>query len=547
MENKIVVLEPSFIYDLFDSIIAKTDFFKLPRFEAFLHSFRILEAMQYNISLGNKALDELVASSRFFEDSKKYLIYWIYSKCPEGGRFIKTNESHIEKSMPALSLAYKFSHIHDAIVATQKNWATFYFDEQKKLINFKYQDQKKGVLLFRNFFDRVIRETENIRELTQDMKNAKAMIEAFNQFSEMVRITTDKKLRYSTNKFILNSFEKHVKETLSKQTILHDSWSLGPYSIGDFRSTWIQINKLSIMHMFAYIRSIQKFGNYDPGFNNSIFKVRKSALIKYLNKHTGLSEIVISEIIRDLTYDYTIPHMDIMYQPLIEMNNEIFISPHLIIGSFIDRNFQVLITKLPHRKNEYDRLKNLKEGKMIEELTPQLQKYGFKFKSKIILKENKKIKTDIDLLIWDETYEDFLLIQLKWFYGPDSTQELFNHDVQFNEGIYKTKICIEYLEENIEKVFSILNISQTKGRKSVYGIILSKLGTPSPFIEDPNFPVIEEIDFFELLKNSEGSISNLYNAIISFFESKKRVNDLKESSSELNIGDYTFVLPAIEY
>ena len=140
-----------------------------------------------------------------------------------------------------------------------------------------------------------------------------------------------------------------------------------------------------------------------------------------------------------------------------------------------------------------------------------------------------------------------MVIQLKWFYGPDSTQELFNYDVQFNEGIYKTKICMEYLEKNIEKVFSILKISKTRVDKNIYGIILSKMGTPSPFIKDPNFPVIEQTDFFELLENCGGSISNLYNMIVSFFKSKKRINNHKRSSSELSVGDYTFVIPAIEY
>jgi len=273
----------------------------------------------------------------------------------------------------------------------------------------------------------------------------------------------------------------------------------------------------------------------------------KTSLIYYIKKYTGINKPVISEIIQDLTYDYRIPHMDVMYQPLIEMNYEIFFSPHIIIESLIDRNFQVLLTKLPHRKKEYDILKNLKEDKMIEDLTTHLQKHGFKFRARIALKEEKQKKTDIDLLIWDEAYEDFLVVQLKWFYGPDSTQEVFNHDEQFKDGIRKTKMCIKYLQDNISSVYSILKILKANKTKNIYGIILSKLGTPSPFIEDPNFPIIEEIDFIELLKNSEGSVRNLYNLTVSFFESKKRVNDLKESTFELKLGDYTFSLPAVEY
>jgi len=345
MTNKTRVIKLPFIYEIFDSIIENTVFFRLPRFEAFLHSFRILEAMQNNFDLSNKALDDSIASSQFFADTKKYLIYWIYTKCPEGGRFIKTNESDIEKSMKAISLAYKFSLIHDVTVAVQKNWADFYFDKQKKLINFRYRDQQKGVSLFRKFSDKVVREATNIDNIANEMKHAKAIIDALGQFSETVYITKDKELRYSTNEFILKSIEEYLRKTHSLQAILDDSWSLGSYSIGDFRSIWIQINKLSLLHMIACIRSYQKYENYDPGFNNLLLRIGKSALINYINKHTGKSKLVISEIIRDLTYDYTISHMDIMYQPVIEMNkNEIFISPLLIIENHIDRNFQALLT-----------------------------------------------------------------------------------------------------------------------------------------------------------------------------------------------------------
>ncbi len=544
MRNETKVLKSTFIYNIFDSIIADSDFFSLPRLEAFLHSFRILEGMQNNLGLGNKELDELIN----FEDIKKYLIYWIYKKCPEGGILKKTSESDIEKSIQAISLAHKFSIIHDAIVSVQKQWADFYFDNKKNLIKFRYRDKEKGILLSGKFFDKIRREAKNINQIKKKTKNSKTIFKAIKQFSETVRITPDKILKYQTDKFILNSFEKYARETLNLQAILDDSWSLGSYSIGDFRAAWIQINKLSFIHMFAFLSSYQKYGNYDPGFNNALFRIRKNNLIKCIKKHTGLNELVISEIIRDLTYDYTIPHMDIIYQPLIEINNsEIFLSPLLIIRSMIDRNFQALLTKLPRRKREYGRLKNLKEDKMINDLTSLFKKFGFKFESKITLKENKQIKTDIDLLIWDDTYKDFLVIELKWFYGPDSTQELFNHDQQFNEGIRKTKICIDFLERNKDSFFQKLDIPNTRNNKNIYGIILSKMGTPSPFIDDPDFPVIEEMDFLVMLEKGKARVSILYKMIISFLDIKKSTRSLKASSSELSVGDYTFILPAIEY
>jgi len=547
MENKEEIFDPSDIFSIFDELLADIEFFKYPRLEAFLHSFRLLEAFENNVGVGNIGLDESITLSRYIEDIKKYLIYWIYTRCLEGGNLVKTEEIHIKETIPVLQLAHKFSLLHDAVVAAQKGWMTVNFDEQEKKINFKYKNSEKGALFFLKFFDRVNREIKSITNILQEEKNQKNLYKALNLFSNIVYITKDGELRYSTNEFIVNSFEDYIRASINQQSILCDSWSLGPYTIGDFRSVWIQINKLSLIHIIAFVESYRKYGNYDPGFNYSIFKISRISLIRYIRKYTRLNEVIISEILQDLTYDYSIPHMDIIYQPLIKINNVIFFSPNLIIKSFFDRNLQVLLSKLPHRKSEYDRLKNLKEGKMINDLAPYLEKFKFGFKDRIILREKGKIKTDIDLLVWDERYKDFLIIQLKWFYGPDSTQELFNHDQQFNEAIRKTKNCIKYMQYKINEVIKNLKLPNVKEKKNIYGIILSKMGTPSPYIEDPYFPIIEEADFIDLLKNSSGNVTKLYNSILDLCESKKRIENVKVAEVGLEVGDYNFILPAVEY
>jgi len=545
MPNEIKISNPSDIHKLFKFIRDNTDFFKLPKFEAFLHSFRTLETIHLNIELRQKYLEDFFLAELSLQDTMQYLIYWIYRECPEGGRYVLTKDSQIKKIIPIIKLAYNYSKIHDFIVAVQKSWAIFHINEKQKLVSFKYKDLEKSFLFNIKLKDRLIRQAQNTAELQKELDKIEGMKEALNQLQDSVTITKDRELKYRTNRFILDKFKKFSILTLEKEFMFPESWSIGPYSIGNFRTLWIELNKLSLIHVFALRMSIMTNRIDEIGFlNNSIFRISKSSLLYYVKKHTSL----IKEIIQDLIYNIALPHVDIMHQPLIEMNkNEIFFSPTLILNSFVERNLQVLLTKLPHRKTEYDRLKNLKEDKMIQDITEQLKINGFYFHPKIKLKENSRIITDIDLLIWDQNYKDFLIVQLKWFYGADSTQEIYNQDQRFEEGIVKTIKSIQYLKSNFWKVASLIKIPFSEGLKKVFGIIVSKMGTPSPFIENPDFPIIEEHDFFEFIKKSDSKVENLYKIILSSIESKKRVPKLKESFVEIMAGDFKFMLPAIEY
>ena len=454
-------------------------------------------------------------------------------------------------ALPAIELASKYSKIHDFIVAVQRNYAKVIINQQQKVIKFEYKDSKKSSLFLRKFIDRVIKSRSvSVVEIIKNSGNIRELYNAFNQLNSTVYTTKDNELRYRTNKFISDTIEKCSRSMLELEHILPDSWSINPYSVSDFRLFWNQLHKLSLIHISAFCMSMEKELLHELGpYNTSIIRFSRPDLVKYVKKYTGLKEEVIKEIIYDLTYNSQIPFIDIIQQPLIEIKrNEIFFSPQLVLSSFVDRNFQVLLTRLPHRKKAYDKLKNLKEDTMIKDITQILRdrKYDFAVRKK--LKKDNRYITDIDILVYDHSFLDYMIIQLKWFYGADSAQELYNHDIQFNEGIRKTKDAIVFFRNNYEMIASLLNfIPHSSKPKNIYGIIVSKLGTPSPFVEDPDFPVIEEEDFCRIVKRIKANVQILYKNIISFYYSKKKVPDYKESSEELVEGDYKFILPAIEY
>jgi hypothetical protein len=525
-------VKPSFIYGIFDSVVASTPLFSLPRYEAFLHSFRLLEALESNFSVQGRGLDDMLLAERKYQDAKQYLIHLIYAKCPSGGRYILTNKSHIKATLAAIEIAYSYSQVHSMIVGAEKGWGAFYFNEIKKELSFNYHDPVKSTQFFNKFNDRVAWESKNLKTLAADYQELERFNLAITQLVDTVRITREKELRFTTNPFIHSAIEEYLNVQLSKQYTLNDSWSLGPYQISDFRSVWIQLCKLCLFRLFAFLESVKKYGDYDPGYNNILCRKSKTELTQFISKYTKLKERVISEILIDLIYDPSIRFIDIIQQPLVEMNkNDICFSPSLVLGSHIDRNLQVLLNKLPHRQKAYDVLKTFKEDL---------------YRPKVILKEDHRVISEIDLLIWDKNTEGMLIAQLKWFYGADSVQEVFNHDVQYSDGIQKTKISIEYLKRNYYSLAARLNL-RTYKNPEIYGIIVSRTGTPSPYIDDPSFPVIEEEDFIGLISKQSGNVDRLFYDINSHLVSRKEFPPVSESSIELKVGDYQFILPALSF
>ncbi|MEN6312279.1 MAG: hypothetical protein ABFD80_12160 [Acidobacteriota bacterium] len=71
-------IDPDFLYALSDSVSAAIPFFSLSRYEAFLHSFRLMEALDTNASILGKSIESTLITTRAYQDARQYLIYKEY-------------------------------------------------------------------------------------------------------------------------------------------------------------------------------------------------------------------------------------------------------------------------------------------------------------------------------------------------------------------------------------------------------------------------------------------------------------------------------------
>lgn len=144
------------------------------------------------------------------------------------------------------------------------------------------------------------------------------------------------------------------------------------------------------------------------------------------------------------------------------------------------------------------------------------------------------------------TLLDFLPFELITEHNKSDNYFTFNNGSRiYYGGLGDDLKAIEELKSMELSAYGVDQAEETT--ENFFHMLNSRLRlTPSPFFEDPDFPVIEE-DFCRIIKRIKVNVQILYKNIISFYYSKKKVPNFKESSEELVEGDYKFILPAIEY
>ena len=106
-----------------------------------------------------------------------------------------------------------------------------------------------------------------------------------------------------------------------------------------------------------------------------------SELLNRLTRYSGIKRSTIIEIVHMLTYGSSgQKNPDPAVQPLIMLSPSLIaISPNLLTNSSIERNFSVLLNRLPTERDGYTALSSGKEQAMISRLKAELSGLGFRF------------------------------------------------------------------------------------------------------------------------------------------------------------------------
>ena len=252
----------------------------------------------------------------------------------------------------------------------------------------------------------------------------------------------------------------------------------------------------------AYIHCIVRsmaanLGCLGMGYADSIYVRPFNDLLRQVVRYSGVPAAKVRSIFDDLSYgSRCISNPDPALQPLIKLNSEDYaIMPHLWLYCSSERNFTVLLNRLPSEKRVYSKLVSEKEPLMRERFTTRLSTKGFR-----LICGSVPDLPDIDLAIIRDSEKTCLLLELKWFIDPAEAREIIEKSEEIQKGISQLIKLKGAFANNHEMLLKKLEIDSSY---RLEGVVVSENWIGHADVQSPEIPVIQADHLIEKLKLTE--------------------------------------------
>lgn len=318
---------------------------------------------------------------------------------------------------------------------------------------------------------------------------------------EKTVIVSGDKFRYSAGRKVFEKASKILSFISEERFELPENWRFPKYNLKEFRRVASTLTTLTFVHFAARLTAISK-GCKRLGYPNSVLVINHKDLIWDITRYSGVSFEATANIVSDLTYgNKSIRKPDPALQPIIKINKTQYIlAPSIFLSSSMERNFIVLINRLPDKayKSLYSKIVDEKEDFMRENIKHKLKGLGFRFFSgKFSTSENLP---DIDLAIISESEKVVLLLELKWFIEPSEPREVLEKSEEISKGISQAKLLAGAYVQKPDMFVSLLQIDKNF---HVSFAVASQNSIGEEQVQDPNVPVIRVEHLIEKLKSEK--------------------------------------------
>lgn len=163
------------------------------------------------------------------------------------------------------------------------------------------------------------------------------------------------------------------------------------------------------------------------------------------------------------------------------------IMPSLFISSSAERNFTILLNRLPSERAIYSRLVSEKEDLMRERIKEQIRlPHKRFFQGKIPARQDLP---DIDLAIISDVENVCIFLELKWFIEPAEVREVIEKSEEIQRGISQLLLLSQAISDDSDSIFNVLAIDSTY---QLFFAVVSANSIGLARIQNPRIPVIRE-------------------------------------------------------
>jgi hypothetical protein len=405
----------------------------------------------------------------------KYPMLWLRSRCPSGG----TTRPEFNPSMYGAS--HELSLLGEAYIVFE----TAFTYASRNLVQLRLDNNtvraSQGVLS-----DARVEAYDYLVKVPRTMPDGPkgSVLDLVEPF---VRVQDDS-FSYQLTPRMVAAVSQLLQPLWEEYFRLPDSWQFVYCSLGELRRVWQALESIVFIHIAARATAAVR-GCLRAGYLNGLLLMSPDELLARLRRYSGVDEPIVQRIIDYLTYGAVgVRKPDPAIQPLVKLSESHYlIMPHLILASSPERNFTVLLNKLPAERDAYSRLVQSKENLMKSRIALAIAKLSLRTFTGHV--PNTGTMPDIDLALIDDVGKACLLLELKWFIAPDEVGEVIEKSEEIEKGIAQQLDLKQAVLTNPRPFHQALCIDSSY-RVEFAVVSENSIGLPS--IQLPEVPVVQE-------------------------------------------------------
>lgn len=340
-------------------------------------------------------------------------------------------------------------------------------------------------------------------------------------------------LCYDLTKEVINVFYDIAKNQWNITKTLPNIWKFDKFTLEEYRLCWIWLCALCYIHLFSSLNIKEPLIR----LKNATIIQNKADIVNYIVSMSGLEKNSVEAILNYITFNPKKKNGDIMYQPIILINNDtMIITPTLFVGAKPERNLLSLVNSL--KDTLHSKEVNDLEGLMVSELEEYID-----LKPRQKIAKHKHLEDnlpDLDFAILDEDSNSVLLCELKWFTPADSTKEVYAREDDITHGCEQIESIMAYAMQDrakfISKVFDLKNFDSI----DLFCCVVAKhnIRTQNKYV-----PVIDLERIKSMFKSM--SMNNVFHTIRNHQYEIELPEFAKITHQSVSYGGFTFNIPAI--
>lgn len=383
-----------------------------------------------------------------------YPLHWLHSSCSSGNKVIfGYNDDKYEAAWNLMKLSERYTSFCIAFTYASRGLIQLQVEECKiTAVHDFYMDSRYEA------YNRLIGPaTNHSLNLDEDSENElDALLEGIRQSFRV----NGERFCYDLNPKNIGLSKNVVGPFLKRKFSLPDSWTFSRYSLRHFRLVFEAIMAIAFVHWSARLLAVVQ-DCHARGYASCLFTPTQNEFLARVTNYSGLEENIVSYIIEDLSYGSAIEtRPDPVLQPLIPLAHKYYaIMPNLWLNSSAERNFTVLLNRLPSEKVIYSKLVEEKELLMKERFENSLSRHNLRLASGKIPERHDL--PDIDLAVIDDTSRTCLLFELKWFIAPAEVREVMEKTEELRKGVRQLLTLKHAFDEQHPSLLHKLGIDYT--------------------------------------------------------------------------------------